>query len=122
MQFLQGAVQWGCTPHSRLCPVLSQSRDFSMPAFEDIAAADYDEPVEDLLEWIATSSSSITDVADSTLESVPDESSAQLHSDIHPSSANGALSALPQFELTYECRDWTKMHKRGQVPRCERGV
>jgi hypothetical protein len=68
-----------------------------MPAFEDIAASDYDEPPEVLLEWLETSASlpeAAAGPASIGLEELPPHR----HTDIHRSTSSGLMVMKPQHE------------------------
>jgi hypothetical protein len=65
-------------PHPAARSALFQTHECSMPAFEDIAAAEYDESPEVLLEWLETSTS-LPEAADSP----PDPAALDLVSHAH---------------------------------------
>jgi hypothetical protein len=68
-----------------------------MPAFEDIAAADYDEPPEVVREWLETSTS-LPEAADGPPDLALEEPLSHTHTDMHDSAPNRPFVMQPQHD------------------------
>jgi hypothetical protein len=68
-----------------------------MPAFEDIAAADYDESPEVLLEWLETSTS-LPEAADALPDTAAQDPLSHTHLDMHYTAPSGPFVVHNQHE------------------------